>query len=240
MKNLYKFLEAIPQRMHRRAFESRRFFKLELQNVRSPKVPPFIVPAFFTFTGGLYILTDGAPTSMRLNATFNRAVLRDAPPAHLYIHKLWDWCGKHPPMSTEKMKIIMNTLPDRIVVLDIWKEDNSGVFRFHSGCWRANHDRLKEEWIEPSQRHQFTENNSLVGSLAAGSDWNFQCKLHENDQFLRATEAENAKLQYGHGVTFRNNGSKYVLAVYSSGAPIGSSIVRPIKELLTTNFLNDV
>jgi len=221
----------MPKRMHRNSFKSRRWYKMEL---RALKLPPFIVPAF-TFTGGLYMLTDGAPISMRLNATFNRAVLRDDPPAHLYIHKLWDWCGKHPPMSTEKLKEIMNTLPDRIVVLDIWKEDDSGVFRFHTGCWRANHDRLKSEWVEPSKSHQFTQSNGLIGSLAAGTDWNFQCKLGENDQFLRAKEASIAKLPYGHGLTFRNNGCNYVLAVYSSGAPIGLSIVRPIEKLFTSS-----
>lgn len=180
----------------------------------------------------LYILTDGAPISLRINAVFNRAVLCDFPPEYLHSNIVWDWCGGHPPMNTKQLKTIINTLPDRIVTFEIWREDEAGVFRFQSGFWRKSHDKLQDIWIEPSRDYQFTDNVGLIGSIASNSDWDYSKRLSENDTFLRASVAKEAGISHGHGMTFNVDGSRYVLAIYSAKAPIGTQLLLPLKEVL--------
>jgi len=218
------------------------FGKAPMQRMANGKVPKSLcsmVPLVGAFGVGLYSLTDGAPVSMHINAVFNRAVLRDDAPEYLYKHKQWDWLGQHPPMSGKKLRHIFTLLPDRIFAFDIWRQDEAGVLRFHSGFWRKSQDQLKETWIEPSQEAQFTHSVGLIGSVAANSNWDYQMKLSENDRFLRAFVKE-SNISHGHGLKFEGecleiddeNGNTYILALYSNAAPISTAIVRAIEETL--------
>lgn len=202
-----------------------------MTNGKPPKALYNVLPLVGAFGAGLYCLTDGAPISMHINAVFNRAVLRDDAPEYLYKHKKWDWLGQHPLMSSEQLRNIITLLPDRIVAFDIWRQDEAGVLRFHSGFWRKSQDRLKETWIEPSQDAQFTQSVGLIGSVAADSHWDYQLKLSENDRFLRAFVKE-SNISHGHGLKFEENGNTYVLALYSSSAPISSAIVHAVEDML--------
>jgi len=222
--------------MYRRKLQKINFKRAKHVLSRIPQGNLMIFPIVGALGCTLYVMTDGAPPSLRLNAIFNRACLRDDPPAYLYKNLYWDWCGAHPPMTAQQMKSIYSALPKRIVAFDIWREDDSGVFRFHGGFWRKSHQELQHTWIEPSQSHQFTANVGLIGNLAASSSqWDFQTELSDNSNFLRAEVAKSANVSHGNGWSWRNHNRSYVIALYSSNASIGSNVIQPLEEITQEN-----